>query len=157
MGAEGSQGRGAHVGLHANRHRDAAAADGAELFGGDDRVAVVQAHAAEFLRLGNAQQAQVAGHLEDFVDGEFAGLFPLVDVRVDFLVDKVTDRATQFFVFLGEDHFYAPKGYRRATPKVLELSGRTAASAQMSSKKPSSLRVSRGSVRAPSPTLAGPS
>ncbi|MNR27911.1 hypothetical protein D3C85_1452070 [compost metagenome] len=84
--------------------------DGAELFGGDYRIAVVEAHAAEFLRLGDTQQAQVAGFLENLVDREAAVLFPLLDMRVDFLVDKVTDCAAQLFVFLGEDHCCAPVG-----------------------------------------------
>ena len=117
IGAKTRQGRGAHIGLHANGHRDAAADDGAELLGSDDRVAVVQTHAAEFLRLGDAQQAEVAGFLENIVDREAAVLFPLFDVRVDFLVDKVTDRAAQLFVFLGEDHVLFSEGLQAGYAK----------------------------------------
>src|SRR5690606_31051895 len=95
---------GAHVGLYADGQRYAAAVGGAELFRRDDGVAVVQAHAAEFLRLGDAQQTQVAGFLEDFAHGEAAVLLPLFDVGVDLLIDEVLDRATQFFVFLSEVH-----------------------------------------------------
>jgi hypothetical protein len=76
--------------------------NGAELFGGDDRVAVVEAHAAEFFRLGNAQQAKVAGLAEDLVDRK-AGLFPFIDVWVDLVFDEVADGAAQFFVFRGEN------------------------------------------------------
>ncbi len=104
VGTEAGQGRGAHVGLHADGHRDAAAGDAAEFLGGDDRVAVVQAHAAELLRLGDAQQAEFAGLAEDLVDREAAVLFPLVDVGVDFPLDEAANGAAEFLVFLGEDH-----------------------------------------------------
>ncbi len=80
--------------------------NGAELFGGDDRVAVVEAHAAEFFRFGNAQQAEVAGLAEDLVDRKAPGLFPFLDVRIDLVIDELADGAAQCFVFLGEDHFY---------------------------------------------------
>ena len=116
-------------GVHVGRQRQAA---------GD----VDQPEAAEGLGLGDAEKACLAHFSEDVVGGEGRVLLPLVDVRVDFLVDKVTDRATQFFVFLGKYHFYSPKDYRRATPKVLELSGRTAASARRSVMKIRRERVS---------------
>ncbi|MNP32132.1 hypothetical protein D3C76_1252980 [compost metagenome] len=80
--------------------------NGAELFGGDDRIAVVQAHAAELFRFGNAQQAQVAGLAKDLVDRKTPGLFPFLYVRIDLVVDELANGATQCFVFLGEDHFY---------------------------------------------------
>src|SRR5690606_1717210 len=164
IGAETGQCRGAHVGLHADGQRHTAAVDGAEFFGGDDGVAVVQAHAAEFFRLGDAQQAQVAGLLEELAHREATVLLPLVNVGVDLLVDEVPDGAAQFVVFLSEVHCCCPSSnvqeaegaYRRATPKVLDFSGRTSASAQISSKKPSSLRVSRGSMRPSSHRLAVP-
>ena len=55
--------------------------------------------------------------LENFVDREATVLFPFVDVRVDFLLDEILDRAAQFFVFLGKDHlwfslFYPPLPWR---------------------------------------------
>ncbi|MNY29292.1 hypothetical protein D3C86_1633240 [compost metagenome] len=104
IGTETGEGRGAHVGLHADGHRYPAATNGAELFGGDNRIAVVQAHAAEFFRLGNPQQAELAGLAEDLVDRKAPGFLPLVDVRVDFAVDKLADGTAQGFVFLGKDH-----------------------------------------------------
>ena len=104
--AEPRQRRGAHVGLYTDRHRDTAAVNGAELFGGNNRVAVIKAHAAEFFRFGNAQQAEVAGLAEYFVDRKASGLFPFIDVRVDLVFDKLADGAAQCFVFRCEDHFY---------------------------------------------------
>ncbi|MNG38412.1 hypothetical protein D3C84_1261170 [compost metagenome] len=79
--------------------------NGAEFLGGDDRIAVVQAHAAEGSRFGNAQQAQLAGLAENLVDGKTPGFLPFVDVRVDVMFDKLANGAPQCFVFLGEDHF----------------------------------------------------
>lgn len=105
VAAEAGEGGGTHVGLYADGHGDAAAADAAEFFGGDDGVAVVQAHAAELLGFGDAQQTEVAGLAQDIVDGEAAGFFPFVDVGVDLTVDEGADGAAQCLVFLGEDHF----------------------------------------------------
>ena len=149
-----SQGRGAHVGLHADGHRDAAAGDAAEFLGGDDRVAVVQAHAAELLRR-RCPAAEFAGLAEDLVDREAAVLFPLVDVGVDFPLDEAANGAAEFLVFLVKimgclsswaslfsgrirllsqpsSFRRAGKGCRRlacfsqnlATPKLLPFSGR---------------------------------
>ncbi|MNP03673.1 hypothetical protein D3C76_955670 [compost metagenome] len=78
--------------------------NGAELFGGDDRVAVVQAHATEFFRFGNAQQAQVASLAKNLVDRKAPGLFPFLDVGIDLVIDELANGATQCVVFLGEDH-----------------------------------------------------
>jgi len=104
IAAEAGEGGGAHVGLHADGHGNAAAANGAEFFGGDDRIAVVQAHAAELFGFGNAQQPEVAGLAQDRVDGKAPGFFPFVHVGVDLAIDEGADGAAQFLMFLGEDH-----------------------------------------------------
>jgi hypothetical protein len=57
----------------------------AQRLGHGHRVGVVEAGAAVFLRLGQAQQAQLTQPLEDLVRGEDLGGFPFVDVRVDLL------------------------------------------------------------------------
>ncbi|MNS52672.1 hypothetical protein D3C72_853930 [compost metagenome] len=80
--------------------------DGAELFGGDNRIAVVEAHAAEFFRFGNTQQTEVASLAENFVNGKASGLFPFIDVRIDLVLDELADGTAQGFVFRGEDHCY---------------------------------------------------
>src|SRR5690606_36217257 len=99
-----------------------------------------------FHRFADTEQAEIAQLLEQLMGGEGRVLFPLVHVRVDFFLDKVTDRTAQFFVFLRKQHDDSPEAQRRATPKVLVLSGRRCASRQMSRTKATTLRVSRGSM-----------
>jgi hypothetical protein len=53
-------------------------------------------------------------------------------VWVDFLVDKVTDRAAQLFVFLGEDHFYC-------SPQIIVGLRRLGRAAQVELAKPNEL------------------
>ena len=61
-----------HVGLHADRHRHRAAIDVAQLLGHHHGVGVVEAHAAEFDGLVDAEQAGIAQLLEHLVGGEDA-------------------------------------------------------------------------------------
>jgi hypothetical protein len=104
-----------HVGLHADRHRHRAAIDVAQLLGHHHGVGVVEAHAAVFRGLVDAEQAGVAQLLEDFVRREDAVLLPLVDVRIDVLVDDGAQGAADLGVFRGELH-RRPLCRERATP-----------------------------------------
>ena len=117
----GERGR-AHVGLHADRHRHAAAGDVAERLGHRHRVRVVEAHAAVLLGLGQAEQAELAEALEDLVRRELLGRLPLVDVRIDLLVDEALERALDLFVLVRELHAWSPvAGVRRSRPGDAEL------------------------------------
>src|SRR6185436_5628750 len=91
-----------------DRHRHAAAADEAERLGHHHRVAVVEAGAAVSLGLGQAQQAEVAELLEHLVRRELLGLLPLVDVRVDLVLDHALQRAPDLFVLMRELHSVLP-------------------------------------------------
>src|SRR5262249_24713925 len=111
VGAPARQGRGRHVGLHADRHAERAAARGAELLDDHRLVRVVEAHAAELLGLVDAEQAERAHLLEDVVQRHEAGVLPRLGVRVDLLVEEVADRAAQLVVLFGQAH--APNLARR--------------------------------------------
>ena len=111
----------------------------------DDRVAVVEAGAADRLGLGQPEQAQVAELPEHLVRRIDAGVLPFVDVRVEFLAAEPLDRAPQFLVFVREEHAVF-LGQGRATPK---LSGRRrtwSARRNRCSTCVSTRRVSRGSM-----------
>jgi hypothetical protein len=80
----------------------------AQLLGHHHGVGIVEAHAAVFRGLVDAQQTGIAQLLEDLVGGEDAVLFPFVDVRVDVLVDDGAQRAADLGVFRGELHRRPP-------------------------------------------------
>ena len=94
-----------HVGLHPDRHRHAAAGDGAELFGHHQRVGVIEPLAAEFDRLVEAEKAEIAELLEQLMRGEDVGLLPFVDEGIDFGGDEFLQDAAGFVVVGGEEHF----------------------------------------------------
>ena len=50
------------------------------------------------------EEAGIAQFLEHLVGGEDAVLFPLVDMRIDVLVDDRPQRAANLGVFLGKLH-----------------------------------------------------
>jgi len=104
VGAEARQRRGGHVGLHANGHRHAAAIDVAERLGKGQLVAVVESHAAIFLRLVDAEKSGIAEFLEQLVGGKYFGRFPFVDMGIDLGVDEFLQRALQFQMFLLVEH-----------------------------------------------------
>ncbi len=112
--------------------------NGAELFGGDNRIAVVEAHAAEFFRFGNPQQTKVAGLAENLVDRKAPGLFPFINVWIDLVFDELADGAAQCFVFRVKIIFIVLLGIRggqkRLTPKLLGCNVRMSASWQISSR-----------------------
>ena len=83
VGTEPRQRRRRHVGLHPDRHRHAAAADGAEFFGHHQRVAVIESLAAEFDRLVEAEKSEVAELLEQLMRREDVRLLPFIDERID--------------------------------------------------------------------------
>ena len=106
--AEPRQRRRRHVGLHPDRHRHAAACDGAEFFGHHQRVAVIEPLAAELDRLVEAEKAEIAELLEQLMRGEDVGLLPFVDKRIDLGRDEFLQGAAGFVVVGGEEHFVFP-------------------------------------------------
>ena len=78
--------------------------DVAQLLRHHHGVGIIEPHAAELDRLVDAEQAGGAELLEDLVGREDAVLLPLVDVRIDVLVDDRPQRAADLVVFLGELH-----------------------------------------------------
>ena len=106
VGAEPRQRRRRHVGLHPDRHRHAAACDGAELFGHHQRVAVIEPLAAEFGRLVEAEKAEIAELLEQLMRREDVGLLPFVDEGIDFGRDEFLQDAAGFVVVGGEEHLF---------------------------------------------------
>ena len=80
---EPRQRRRRHIGLHPDRHRHAAAGDGAEFLGHHQRIAVIEALPAEFDRLVEAEEAELAELLEQLVRGEDVVLLPFVDEGID--------------------------------------------------------------------------
>jgi hypothetical protein len=72
----------------------------AQRLGQRHRVRVVEAGAAVGLGLVEAQQAEVAELLEDLVRGKGLGRLPLVDVRIDLLVDEAAQGLLDLEVFV---------------------------------------------------------
>ena len=105
---EPRQRRRRHIGLHPNRHRHAAACDGAEFFGHHQRVGVVEPLAAEFGRLVEAEEAGIAELLEQLVGGEDVVLLPFIDEWIDFCGDELLQDAAGFVVVGGKEHFCFP-------------------------------------------------
>jgi hypothetical protein len=110
--AEARQGRGAHVGLHADGHRHAAAGAVAECLGHHHRVGEVEFLAAVLSRILEAEQAQVAELLEHLVRGELLGGLPRGDMRIEFLSHETADGVGELAVFGGELH---GSSFREAT------------------------------------------
>ena len=100
--------RGAHVGLHANRHGDAAARDFAQRFRHGDCVGVVKPRAAKLLGFGEAQQSQVAKTLEHLMRRKDPRLFPLIDKRVDLVMDVALQTALYFLMLVSPLHELSP-------------------------------------------------
>ena len=105
VGAEPRQrGRG-HIGLHPDRHRHATASDGAEFLGHHQRIAVVQPLAAELSGLVEAEEAEIAEFLEQFVRGKLLRFLPFIDEGIDFRRNEFLQGAARFVVVGGEEHF----------------------------------------------------
>ncbi len=102
---EPRQRRRRHIGLHADRHRHAAAGDGAEFLGHHQRVAVIETLPAEFDRLVEAEKAEIAELLEQLMRGEDVVLLPFVDEGIDLGGDEFLQGAAGFVVVGGEEHF----------------------------------------------------
>ena len=80
VGAELGERGGAHVGLHADGHRDRPAAAVPELLHEDETAGEVAAGAAPALVVVEAEEPELAAAAEHVV-GEVAGVLPLVDER----------------------------------------------------------------------------
>jgi len=94
----------AHVGLDADGGGNAAAMNGAKGFRPDSAVAVVEAEAAKFNRLADAEEPGLAGLLEQFVARELLDILPFLDVGIDLGIDEAPQGATQFLVFGAKKH-----------------------------------------------------
>ena len=126
--AEAGERRGRHVGLHADRHRHAAAADGAELLGHHHRVGIVEPLAAVLRRLGEAEETEPAELLEQFVGGKSLRLLPFVDERIDLGGDEFLQRAARFLVLGREQHGSSPQA-SNSCPRAAEGLGSSSQSA----------------------------
>ena len=91
-----------HVGLHPDRHRHAAAGDGAELLSHHQRVGIVEARAAELDRLVQPEEAEAAHLLEQLMRRKDVGLLPCIDMRVDLVGDELLQGAADVVVVGGE-------------------------------------------------------
>ena len=102
-----------HIGLHPDRHRHAAACDGAEFFGHHQRVGIVEPLAAEFDRLVEAEKAEIAELLEQLMRGKDVVLLPFIDNGIDLGGDEFLQDAAGFVVVGGEEHcFVYPPSFR---------------------------------------------
>ena len=100
--AEARERRRRHVGLHADRHRHAAAADRAELFGHHHPIGIVEPEPAVFGRLVEAEKSEASQLLEKLMGGKLSLGFPRVDMRIDLVGDETLQRAPRLFVFGSE-------------------------------------------------------
>ena len=115
LGAELEHRRRRHLGLHGDGHAEPAAAGASHLLGQHDRGEVVAALAAVLRRVAQAQEAELAEPPEDLV-GEGL-LLPLLEVRLDLLLQELADVQPQLLVGVGEVHrlgVYAGNGRRSA-------------------------------------------
>jgi hypothetical protein len=99
----GERGR-RHIGMHANRHRHAAAFDGAKLLGHHHGVGIVEALSAIFNGLVETEKSKVAHLLEELMRRKDAGLLPFVDMRIYFGGDEFLQAAAQLLVLGRELH-----------------------------------------------------
>jgi hypothetical protein len=97
-----------HIGLHPDRHRHAAASDGAEFFRHHQRVAVIEPLTPELGRLVEAEKTEVAEFFEQLMGGEKFRLLPVIDEGIDFGRDEFLQDAARFLVVGGEEHFLLP-------------------------------------------------
>src|SRR5690606_24916528 len=104
LGTEARESGRRHVGLHADRHRHAAAIDVARRLVEDGAIGIIEPRTAIGLRLGDTEQAEIAHLLENLMGRKNLRLFPFINVRIDFLVDEFTNGAPQFFMFAGQFH-----------------------------------------------------
>jgi hypothetical protein len=116
VGSEPRQRRRRHVGLHADRHRHAAAADRAKLLGHHQRVAVIQPLAAKFHRLVEAEKSEVAEFLEQLMGREDVGLLPFIDERIDLGRDEFLQGAAGFVVVSSKEHVISISSSFRDAP-----------------------------------------
>jgi hypothetical protein len=108
------QRRCAHVGLHADGHGNAADIAVAQRLGHHHRVAEVQAHAAEFGGVLDAQQAQVAQLLEQLMGGNCPAFSHSL---VKGLISLATNLRTVSEIWLCSDVNFM-KGFRSTGKKV---------------------------------------
>src|SRR5690606_16948241 len=142
------EGRRAHVGLHADRHRNRATVHVGQRFGEDRGEAVVQAHTAVLDGLVQAEQAELAHLPEDLMGGEELGPLPFVHMGIDFLGDPALDGAAGLVVLVGQLHDGSGVGTSqgRATENCIGWGVLASASRQTASTVDSTARVSRGSM-----------
>lgn len=108
IAAKARQRRRAHIGLHAYGHGHAAAADMTQGLGHHQAVGIVEARAAKGFGFGQTQQPQIAQTLEYLVRREYFRLLPLIDMRVDLLVDIALQGLAHFQMLMGPLHDLSP-------------------------------------------------
>ena len=100
--SELGQGRGRHGGLYADGHGDRAMIGGADLLREGHDIGIIQAHAAEFRGLINAQETLPTHLLEQLVGREAARLLPRVHMGVDLGRHEPADGIAQLLVLIGK-------------------------------------------------------
>jgi len=90
--------------VDADRHRHAAAANGAQFLGHHHGIGAIEALAAIFSRLGQAEKTEVAELLEQVMGGKALRLLPFIDERVDLRGDEFLQGAARFVVLGREQH-----------------------------------------------------
>ena len=93
-----------HVGLHADRHRQARAIDPPQRFGERDRIGVIEPLSAIGHGLGQAEATELGELAENLVRRKNLRLLPGIDVRIDFRIDEALDARLQFAVLGAEQH-----------------------------------------------------
>ena len=107
LGPPLEDGRRGHLGVHADRHADAAGAAARHLLGEDDRAEVVAALTSVLLRVAQPEQAELAHAREDAVR-EALGRLPFIRVGAQLPGDEVAHRLAERVVLSREMHGRLP-------------------------------------------------
>ena len=102
--AKPRQRRCCHFGLHADGHRYPAATDPAQRFAVNRGVGIIESEAAVGFGFVDAEEPEVAHLAEQFMSRKPTFSFPVINVRIDFVVDEFLQRAAQFNVLFGQLH-----------------------------------------------------
>jgi len=98
------QRRSGHVRLHAYRHGHPGGRDAAVLLARDEREEMVGPFATVGRVVFQAEQAELGQAGEEFVGGEPAFSLPLIDVRIDLLVDQTAYGRSEGLVLISQSH-----------------------------------------------------
>jgi hypothetical protein len=90
--------------VNADRHRHAAAVNAAQFFGHDHGIGKIEAQPAVVGVVLDAEQAEIAEFLEHLVGRKLLGLFPAVDVGIEFGLDEFRDGLAKLLMLGRELH-----------------------------------------------------